>query len=95
MNTKYLSIYPQWHCRNGGGLFLGIRLQFPVTNYDSEAFASNHTYSCLRLTLGLLVFSINVDVKYNYILKILDNDVDTILFDSYDVIKLDEKCISK
>ena len=67
MNTKYLSIYPQWHCRNGGGLFLGIRLQFPVTNYDSEAFASNHTYSCLRLTLGLLVFSINVEVKYNYI----------------------------
>jgi len=37
----------------------------------------------------------DVDVKYNYILKILDNDVDTILFDSYDVIKLDEKCISK
>jgi hypothetical protein len=67
MNTKYLSIYPQWHCRNGGGLFVGIRFQFPVTNYDSEAFASKHTYSCLRLTLGLLVFSINVDVKYNYI----------------------------
>jgi len=67
MNTKYLSIYPQWHYRNGGGLFVGIRFQFPVTNYDSEAFASKHTYSCLRLTLGLLVFSINVDVKYNYI----------------------------
>jgi hypothetical protein len=67
MNTKYLSIYPQWHCRNGGGLFVGIRFQFPVTNYDSEAFASKHTYSCLRLTLGLLVFSINVEVKYNYI----------------------------
>jgi hypothetical protein len=67
MNTKYLSIYPQWHCRNGGGLFVGIRFQFPVTNYDSEAFASKHTYSCLRLTLGLLVFSINVELKYNYI----------------------------
>ncbi len=66
MNTKYLSIYPQWYCRNGGGLFVGIRFQFPVTNYDSEAYASNHTYSCLRLTLGLLVFSINVEVKYNY-----------------------------
>jgi hypothetical protein len=66
MNTKYISVYPQWHCRNGGGLFVGIRFQFPVTNYDSEAFASNHTYSCLRLTLGLLVFSINVELKYNY-----------------------------
>jgi len=26
-----------------------------------------HTYACLRLTLGLLVFSINVDIKYNRI----------------------------
>jgi hypothetical protein len=37
----------------------------------------------------------DVDVKYNYILKILDNDVNSILFDRSDVIKLDEKCISK
>ena len=66
MNTKYLSIYPQWHCRNGGGLFLGIRLQFPKIIYDIEAI-DKHTYACLRLTLGLLVFSINVEVKYNYI----------------------------
>ena len=67
MNTKYLSVYPQWHCKNGGGLFVGIRFQFPVSIYDSEAFASKHTYTCLRLTLGLLVISINVEVKYNYI----------------------------
>ena len=71
MNTKYLSIYPQWHCRNGGGLFLGIRLQFPKIIYDIEAFASKHTYTCLRLTLGLLVFSINVDIKYNRIKMLL------------------------
>ncbi len=51
MNTKYISVYPQWHCRNGGGLCVGIRFQFPVTNYDSEAFDSKHTYSCLSLTL--------------------------------------------
>jgi hypothetical protein len=67
MNTKHLDIYPEWHCRKDGGLFFGIRFQFPVTNYDSEAFASNHTYTCLRLTLGLIVFSIKVDIKYNYI----------------------------
>jgi len=66
MNTKYLSIYPQWHCRNGGGLFLGIKLQFPKIIYDIEAI-DKHTYACLRLTLGLLMFSINVDVKYNRI----------------------------
>jgi len=55
------------YIRNGGGLFVGIRFQFPVSIYDSEAFASKHSYTCLRLTLGLLVFTINVDVKYNYI----------------------------
>jgi len=65
MNTKYLSIYPQWHCRNRGGLFLGIRLQFPNIIYDIEA-VDRHTSTCLRLTLGLLVFSINVEIKYNY-----------------------------
>jgi hypothetical protein len=67
MNTKYISLYPQWHCKNGGGLFVGIRFQFPKIIYDIEAFASKHTYSCLRLTLGLIVCSIKVDIKYNYI----------------------------
>jgi len=67
MTTKYLDIYPKWHCKKAGGLLLGIRLHFPVSIYDSEAFASKHTYTCLRLTLGLLVISINLDIKYNYI----------------------------
>lgn len=66
MNTKYLSIYTTWHCRKAGGLFVGMRFQFPARIYDSEAFADKHTYTCLRLTLGLLVFSINVELKYNY-----------------------------
>jgi len=52
---------------NEGGLFLGCRLDFPDSIYDAEAFASKHTYTRLRLTFGLIVFSINVDIKYNYI----------------------------
>jgi hypothetical protein len=68
---KYLSIYPEWNCRKSGGLadvlFFGIRLDFPTEIYDSEAFASKHTYTRLRLTFGLIVFSIKVDIKYNYI----------------------------
>jgi hypothetical protein len=67
MNTKYLSIYPTWHCRKAGGLFVGIRCQFPARIYDSESFAAKHTYTCLRLTFGLIVCSINLDIKYNYI----------------------------
>ena len=67
MTTKYLDIYPKWHCKKAGGLFFGIRLDFPTGIYDTKAFASNHTYTSLRLTFGLIVCSINVDIKYNYI----------------------------
>jgi hypothetical protein len=66
MNTKYLRIYPTWHCRNGGGLFVGFRFLFPVKMYVCDAFASADTYTCLRLTLGLLVVTLNVEIKYNY-----------------------------
>jgi len=37
----------------------------------------------------------DVDVEYNYILKIIDNNVNTHLFDRYDILKFDENCISK
>jgi len=67
MNTKYLAIYPKWHCKKAGGLLLGIRLHFPTSIYDSEAFASRHTYTSSLLTFGLIVCSINLDIKYNYI----------------------------
>jgi hypothetical protein len=36
-----------------------------------------------------------VDVKENYILKVLDNDINTFLFDSSDILKLDENSIYK
>ena len=63
---KYLSIYPEWHCRKAGGLFFGCRLDFPCRIYDVQSFASKHTYIRLRLTFGLIVCSINIDIKYNY-----------------------------
>jgi hypothetical protein len=36
-----------------------------------------------------------VDVKDNYTLKILDNNVNTLLFESSDILRLDENCICK
>lgn len=36
-----------------------------------------------------------VDLKENYFLKILDNNVNSLLFESSDVLKLDKNCISK
>ena len=67
MTTKYLDIYPKWDCKKAGGLLLGIRLNFPTSIYDTKAFGSNQTYTSLYLTFELIVFSINVDIKYNYI----------------------------
>lgn len=64
---KYLSIYPEWHCRKAGELFFGIRLDLPTEIYDSQAFASKHTYTRLRLTFGLIACSVKIDIKYNYI----------------------------
>ena len=36
-----------------------------------------------------------VDVKDNYTLKILDNNVNTLLFESSDIVKIENNCISK
>lgn len=67
MNTKYLSIHPQWHFRNAGGLFLGLRIDFPVQIYNGEAFAAKYAYKLFRLTLGMVVCGINIDIKYDYV----------------------------
>ena len=37
----------------------------------------------------------DVDVKDNYVLKILDNNVNTLIFESSDILKFDHTCISK
>jgi hypothetical protein len=37
----------------------------------------------------------DVDVKDNYVLKILDNNVNKLIFESSDILKLDDNCISK
>ena len=71
IDMKYLSIYPEWNFKKSSGLagalFFGIKLDFPTEIYDSEAFASMHTYTRFRLTFGLIVCSVKVDIKYNYI----------------------------
>lgn len=65
MNTKYLSIHPQWHFRNAGGLFLGLRIDFPVQIYDGEVLRQYTLTKLFRLTLGMIVCSINIDIKYD------------------------------
>lgn len=57
-------IESKWHCRNNGGLFLGIRYNFPVTICDDEH--TNKVYQCVTLTFGMIFFSINISINYNY-----------------------------
>ena len=66
MNTKYLSIYPEWHCRTFGGLFLGIRIMFPHTIWRNDALGIDDTYQTITLQLGLIFFTLRFDFKYGY-----------------------------
>jgi hypothetical protein len=66
LNLKYIQIYPQWHChfRTGGGLFVGCRLQFPARIYALNP--EGYIWTSLHLTLGLLIFSLNIELKYKH-----------------------------
>jgi hypothetical protein len=67
MNTKYLSIYPEWHCkRNGGGLYLGLRIMFPRNIWRNDALGIDDTYKAITLQVGLIFFTLRFDFKYNY-----------------------------
>ena len=77
MNTKYLSIYPEWHCRTFGGLFLGIRIMFPHTIWRNDALGIDDTYQAITLQLGLIFFTLRFDFKYNY--KPIDRQLDKIV----------------
>ena len=63
---KYLSIYPEWHCRTFGGLFLGLRLHFPHTIWRNDLLGVDDTYEAITLQLGLIFFTLRFDFKYGY-----------------------------
>ena len=65
---KYLSIYPQNHCRNasGQGLNLGIRILFPRTIYRNDALEIEDTYEAISIIIGFVFFSLWFDFKYGY-----------------------------
>jgi hypothetical protein len=56
-------------CRKAGGLFIGARLQFPFSINDSEDYldhvATNTTYSASILSIGLLFWQIDIELKHN------------------------------
>lgn len=52
--------------KRAGGLLLGIKIDYPASIYDTEAFANNHTYKTVRVTFGLIFISVTLHVNYNY-----------------------------
>lgn len=60
-DSKYLDIFFSWHCKPNGGLFFGLKLQFPfwMSGYEIDNQA-------IVITIGLIFFSINVYIKYNH-----------------------------
>jgi hypothetical protein len=71
---KYLSIFTNNHCRNGGGLDLGIKVIFPRTIYSNDKLEIENTYKVISVIIGLVFFSLWFDFKYNY--KPLDRRID-------------------
>lgn len=55
-----------WHCRRNGGLFLGFRVDFPITLWESKGLDKDTTWKRFGVALGFLVFSIRIIVDYDF-----------------------------
>jgi hypothetical protein len=70
LKTKYLNVSTTWHCKKAGGLFLGLKLNFPIAitqsaeSYDINEISENYKY--ISIKLGLLLFTINFEIMYAY-----------------------------
>lgn len=60
---KHIGFNLQWHARKGGGLFLGVRLDFPCYIFDMER---NSHYTLIKLKIGLLLFTLNIDIMHSH-----------------------------
>ena len=71
MNTKYLNINTNWHCKKSGGLFFGFKFKFPCSIFNipgekGNLFYWEHTYTSNLLSIGFLFFTVDVEIKYNH-----------------------------
>lgn len=62
-----LSFYPVWHARRHGGLFLGLRIDCPVSLVDFDATDGIETeFNRVSICLGFLFFSMRVYLDYGH-----------------------------
>lgn len=57
-----IQIRTNWHTRRGGGLLLGLRLQFPVATIYGCTPETEVCYMTSSLTVSLIAFSIHFDL---------------------------------
>ena len=48
-----MSVTLEWHCKPGGGLFLGVRYHFPTSIEEQGNYN--------LITIGFIVFSIKIE----------------------------------
>lgn len=77
---------------NGDGSI--IKIDFCDNNKSYNFLAVDNCFDKTFLIYFMKKYY-EVDVKENYILKVLDDDINTFLFDSSDILNLDEKSICK
>jgi len=70
------------------------KIDFCDNNKKYDFFVLGNVFDRTFLTFFLKKYY-NITVKDDYILKILDNNVNTLMFESSDILKLDDNCISK
>jgi hypothetical protein len=51
-----------YNARKHGGLFLGIRVHFPITICDDNNI--NYTWRNTSLNIGLVVYTLNIEINY-------------------------------
>jgi hypothetical protein len=81
-----------WEFLNGDGSI--IKIDFCDNNKSYNFLVVDNCFDKTFLIYFMKKYY-EVDVKENYILKVLDDDINTFLFDSSDILKLDEKSICK
>jgi hypothetical protein len=61
---KYFSINKEWHGnKKAGGLFFGIKINYPIS---IRSFDPHYTYRCIDIKIGLIVVTLNVEIKYDH-----------------------------
>jgi hypothetical protein len=53
-----------WHCRKGGGIFLGIRIHAPCSINYGDGDSYDHNCKNITATIGFIFFSVNIQFNY-------------------------------